>query len=233
MHKKITNFRYAFITSIPVLFGYVILGMGYGLYMHNLGFSFWYPTLMAMTIYGGSVEFLIANLLLQHFNPVNVLLLTAVLGFRQFFYGISMLTKYPHHGWRKWVLLFGMSDETFVLNYYTKIPHGCDKDVVRTWITVLDYFYWALGAFLGGYLGGVLHLQIRGLDFVMTALFLVLTVEQVLKEKNHLSSISGFLITLVSLLFVGQSYFMVVALLLVVLEFYLIYRRGGIKHDLN
>lgn len=233
MHKKITNFRYAFITSIPVLFGYVILGMGYGLYMHNLGFSFWYPTLMAMTIYGGSVEFLIANLLLQHFNPVNVLLLTAVLGFRQFFYGISMLTKYPHHGWRKWVLLFGMSDETFVLNYYTKIPHGCDKDVVRTWITVLDYFYWALGAFLGGYLGGVLHLQIRSLDFVMTALFLVLTVEQVLKEKNHLSSISGFLITLVSLLFVGQSYFMVVALLLLVLEFYLIYRRGGIKHDLN
>lgn len=233
MRKKITNFRYAFITTIPVLFGYVILGMGYGLYMHNLGFSFWYPTLMAMTIYGGSVEFLIANLLVQHFNPVNVLLLTAVLGFRQFFYGISMLTKYPHHGWRKWVLLFGMSDETFVLNYYTKIPHGCDKDVVRTWITVLDYFYWALGAFLGGYLGGALHLQIRGLDFVMTALFLVLAVEQVLKEKHHLSSISGFLITLFSLLFVGQSYFMVVALLLLVLEFYLIYQRGGMKHDLN
>ena len=117
MKNKIGNLRFAFVTSIPVLFGYVILGIGYGLYMHNLGFTFLYPTLMAMTIYGGSVEFLIANLLLQHFNPVNVLLLTAVLGFRQFFYGISMLTKYPHHGWRKWLLLFGMSDETFELLY--------------------------------------------------------------------------------------------------------------------
>lgn len=66
--------------------------------MHNLGFSFWYPLLMAMTIYGGSVEFFIANLLLQQFNPLNVLLITAVLGFRQFFYGVAMLSKYPQHG---------------------------------------------------------------------------------------------------------------------------------------
>lgn len=85
------NFAYAFKTSLPVLFGYLFLGIGYGLYMHNLGFSFWYPTLMAATIYGGSVEFVIANMLTQQFNPLNVLLITAVVGFRQFFYGISML----------------------------------------------------------------------------------------------------------------------------------------------
>lgn len=227
MNEKVSNFHFAFVTSIPVLFGYVILGIGYGLYMHNLGFSFWYPTLMAMTIYGGSVEFLIANLLLQTFNPLNVLLLTAVLGFRQFFYGISMLTKYPHHGWQKWLLLFGMSDETFVLNYYSKIPQGCSADSVRVWITILDYIYWTLGAFLGGYLGNALHIQVKGLDFVMTALFLVLAVEQLLKEKYHLSSISGFALTMVCLLFVGQSYFMVVALLLLVLEYYFVFRRGG------
>ena len=196
--------------------------------MHNLGFAFWYPALMALTIYGGSVEFFIANLLLQHFNPLNVLLITAVLGFRQFFYGVAMLTKYPHHGWQKWLLIFGLSDETFVLNYYTKIPDGYDPTTVRTWISVLDYFYWALGALSGGCLGGILNLQVKGLDFVMTALFLVLAVEQILKEKDHWSALSGFVITIACLLVVGKSYFMIVTLLLLVLEYYWFgYRERG------
>ena len=166
----------ALTTSSPVFFGYVILGLGYGLYMHNLGFSFWYPTLMAATIYGGSVEFIIATLLTQHFNPLNVLLITAVVGFRQFFYGISMLTKYPRYGWQKLPLLFGLTDETFVINYSLKVPAGYDKTAVQVWISALDYFYWVLGAFLGGFLGSTLNLRIKGLDFVMTALFIVLAV---------------------------------------------------------
>ena len=228
MEEKVSNFRYAWTASIPVLFGYVTLGFAYGLYMHNLGFAFWYPALMALAIYGGSVEFFIANLLLQHFNPLNVLLITAVLGFRQFFYGVAMLTKYPHHGWQKWLLIFGLSDETFVLNYYTKIPDGYDPTTVRTWISVLDYFYWALGALSGGCLGGILNLQVKGLDFVMTALFLVLAVEQILKEKDHRSSLSGFVITIACLLVVGKSYFMIVTLLLMVLEYYWFgYRERG------
>lgn len=219
------NFRFALVTSMPVLFGYVILGLGYGLYMHNLGFSFWYPTLMALTIYGGSVEFLIANLLLQHFAPLNVLLITAVVGFRQFFYGLSMLSKYPHRGWKKWLLLFGLTDETFVLNYYTEIPDDCNADSVHVWITVLDYSYWVLGAFWGGFLGSSLNIQIKGLDFVMTALFLVLAVDQFLKEERHISSVSGIIITIVCLLIFGKTYFLVATLLLLVAEYYYIYRR--------
>lgn len=224
MRNNWHNFHFAFITSMPVLFGYLILGIGYGLYMHNLGFSFWYPTLMALTIYGGSVEFLIANLLLQHFNPLNVLLLTAGIGFRQFFYGVSMLTKYPHRGWRKWLLLFGLSDETFVLNYYTEIPHDCNEEDVHVWVTVLDYFYWAFGAFLGGFIGSMLKVQIEGLDFVMTALFLVMAVEQFLKEKNHLSSISGTVLTIICLFFIGKTYFLIGALLFLVVEYACLYQ---------
>lgn len=225
MESSWHKFRYALTTSLPVFFGYVILGIGYGLYMHNLGFSFWYPTLMAMTIYGGSVESLIATLLSQHFNPVNVFLITAVVGFRQFFYGISMLTKYPRRGWRKWLLIFGLTDETFVLNYYTEIPAGYDQDVVHSWISVLDYAYWVLGAFLGGFLGSALSIQVKGLDFVMTALFLVLAVDQFLKEDRHISSISGVLITLTCLFIFGKTYFLVATLLLLVAEYYFLYRR--------
>lgn len=231
MKKLDGEFRFALGKSMPVLLGYVTLGLGYGLYMHNLGFSFWYPTLMALTIYGGSVEFVIANMLVQHFNPLNVLLITLVVGFRQSFYALSMLKQYRHAGWRKWLLIFGLTDETFVINHYTKVPQEMSQVKVNTWITVLDWGYWVLGAFLGGFLGSVFQLQIKGLDFVMTALFIVLALNQFLQEKSHVSSISGVLITIISLLAVGKTYFLIVTLLLLVAEYYYLTRRHAKGDD--
>lgn len=231
MKKLDGEFRFALGKSMPVLFGYVTLGLGYGLYMHNLGFSFWYPTLMALTIYGGSVEFVIANMLVQYFNPLNVLLITLVVGFRQSFYALSMLKQYRHAGWRKWLLIFGLTDETFVINHYTKVPQEMSQVKVNTWITVLDWGYWVLGAFLGGFLGSVFQLQVKGLDFVMTALFIVLALDQFLQEKSHVSSISGVLITIISLLAVGKTYFLIVTLLLLVAEYYYLTRRHAKGDD--
>lgn len=231
MKKLDGEFHFALGKSMPVLLGYVTLGLGYGLYMHNLGFSFWYPTLMALTIYGGSVEFVIANMLVQHFNPLNVLLITLVVGFRQSFYALSMLKQYRHAGWRKWLLIFGLTDETFVINHYTKVPQEMSQVKVNTWITVLDWGYWVLGAFLGGFLGSVFQLQVKGLDFVMTALFIVLALDQFLQEKSHVSSISGVLITIISLLAVGKTYFLIVTLLLLVAEYYYLTRRHAKGDD--
>lgn len=231
MKKLDGEFRFALGKSMPVLLGYVTLGLGYGLYMHNLGFSFWYPTLMALTIYGGSVEFVIANMLVQHFNPLNVLLITLVVGFRQSFYALSMLKQYRHAGWRKWLLIFGLTDETFVINHYTKVPQEMSQVKVNTWITVLDWGYWVLVAFLGGFLGSVFQLQVKGLDFVMTALFIVLALDQFLQEKSHVSSISGVLITIISLLAVGKTYFLIVTLLLLVAEYYYLTRRHAKGDD--
>lgn len=231
MKKLDGEFRFALGKSMPVLLGYVTLGLGYGLYMHNLGFSFWYPTLMALTIYGGSVEFVIANMLVQHFNPLNVLLITLVVGFRQSFYALSMLKQYRHAGWRKWLLIFGLTDETFVINHYTKVPQEMSQVKVNTWITVLDWGYWVLGDFLGGFLGSVFQLQVKGLDFVMTALFIVLALDQFLQEKSHVSSISGVLITIISLLAVGKTYFLIVTLLLLVAEYYYLTRRHAKGDD--
>ena len=231
MKKLDGEFRFALGKSMPVLLGYVTLGLGYGLYMHNLGFSFWYPTLMALTIYGGSVEFVIANMLVQHFDPLNVLLITLVVGFRQSFYALSMLKQYRHAGWRKWLLIFGLTDETFVINHYTKVLQEMSQVKVNTWITVLDWGYWVLGAFLGGFLGSVFQLQVKGLDFVMTALFIVLALDQFLQEKSHVSSISGVLITIISLLAVGKTYFLIVTLLLLVAEYYYLTRRHAKGDD--
>lgn len=153
--------------------------------------SWWVPTLMALTIYGGSVEFVIANMLTQAFNPLTVLVITLVVGFRQFFYSIAMLGKYKGHGFQKFFQIFSLTDETFVVNYQLRLGDDVDHQRVYTMVAALDYFYWVFGTWLGGTLGSILAIQIKGLDFAMTALFLVLALDQILKEKSHVSSVSG------------------------------------------
>ncbi|KRM02499.1 branched-chain amino acid ABC transporter permease [Limosilactobacillus gastricus] len=219
------EWKYAFKKSFPVMIGYVILAVSYGLYMHNLHFDWWFPLLMAATIYGGSVEFLIANMLLLKFAPVTVLLITLVVGFRQFFYGIAMLDRYHGQGWQKWVQILGLSDETFAVNLEVEVPEHLDQQLVYSYISIYDYLAWVFGAGLGGVLGQQLAIQINGLDFIMTALFIVLALEQILKESNHISSISGFIITAICLLAIGQTYFLLLALLLMVIEYTWLYRR--------
>ncbi len=223
------EWRIALTTTTPVMLGYIVLGMGYGLYTHNLGFAWWYPTLMALTIYGGSVEFVIANMLTQTFNPLTVLVITLVVGFRQFFYSIALLGKYRGRGLQKFFQIFALTDETFVVNYHLNLSNDVDHQYVYTLVSLLDYFYWVLGAWLGGVLGSAFSIQIEGLDFTMTALFLVLALEQILKEKNHLSTLSGLIITVGCLILVGKTYFLLVTLLLLVIEFTVVYQRGGWK----
>src|SRR3712207_1717343 len=149
------RWRTAFKASLPVLFGYVTLGMGYGIYMHSLGFSAWYPTIMAATIYGGSIEFVVANFLTQAFNPMSILLICLVLSFRQFFYGIPMLAKYDLSKPYKWLLIFGLTDETFAVNYNLKTT----DQVTYLMVSLFNYCYWVGGAWLGGTLGSVANLK--------------------------------------------------------------------------
>ena len=135
------EWRIALTASAPVMLGYIVLGLGYGLYTHNLGFSWWVPILMALTIYGGSVEFVIANMLTQAFNPLTVLVITLVVGFRQFFYPIAMLGKYKGHGFQKFFQIFSLTDETFVVNYQLRLGDDVDHQRVYTMVAALDYFY--------------------------------------------------------------------------------------------
>lgn len=214
----------AFSASLPVLFGYLTLGIGYGLYMQNLGFAWWYSTLMAATIYGGSVEFIIANMLTEHFQPLTVLLITFVVSFRQIFYSIAFLDKYQAKGIKKFIQIFALSDETFAVNYFLN-PAPADAQNVYTLVSLLDWCYWVVGATCGSVFGTALHLQIKGLDFIMTALFIVLAIDQFKKSKRKLSSVSGLVITIICLLLFGTTYFLIAALLLLALEYIFIYKK--------
>ncbi len=203
----------AFPHTIPIMTGFLFLGMTYGIYMNVSGFGFWYPMLMSMTIFAGSMEFVTVNMLLGAFHPLQALSMTLMINARHLFYGISMLDKYKGTGLKKLYLIFGMCDESFSINYTADIPKDVDKGWFMMWVTVLNQFYWVLGSTLGGIFGSFIHFNTEGLDFVMTALFVVIFLEQWMKEKNHTNGIVGLVISVLCLILFGQDDFIIPAML--------------------
>lgn len=188
----------AFPYSVPMIAGFLFLGIAYGIYMKALGFGFLYPTLMALLIYAGSVEFIAAGALIAPFSPISVLLITLMISARQIFYGISMLEKYGIHiGKKRWYLITTLVDESFSLNYMAKIPPHLDKGWYMFFVSLYLHIYWVLGAAMGNLFGTVLPFNLKGVEFSMTALFLVIFAENWLKEKSHESSLLGLGIALV------------------------------------
>lgn len=174
----------AFPYTIPIFAGFWFLGLAYGIYMNVSGFSAWYPMFMSMLIFGGSLEFVAVTMLLSSFAPLQTLIMTLMIQARHLFYGLSMLDKFKGTGWKKPYLIFGMCDETFSINYTAKIPEDVDKGWFMFFVTLLNQIYWVSGATLGGILGSLLSFDTEGLDFVMTAMLVVIFLEQWLKEKS-------------------------------------------------
>lgn len=211
-------FGEAFPYTLPIFAGFWFVGLSYGLYMHVSGFSFWYPFFMAMIIFGGSLEFIAVSLLLAPFSPVGTAVLALLVQARHLFYGISMLEKYKGLGWKKPFLIYWLCDETFALNYTATIPKDVDRGWFYFFVSLLDYLYWVSGALMGGLVGNLLTgLPLRGLDFVMTAMFVVIFLDQFQKEKQPYSAAIGFLAAGLCLFFFGAEKFMLPALLLILL----------------
>ncbi len=207
--------RTAFPYTIPIFAGFWFLGLTYGIYMNVSGFSFWYPMIMSAVIFGGSLEFVTVNLLLGAFNPLQALTLALMIQARHLFYGISMLDKYKQTGWKKYYLIFGMCDESFSINYTAKIPDDVDKGWFMFWVTLLNQLYWVSGSTLGGLLGSLLTFNTQGLEFVMTAMFVVIFLEQWLKEKKHWTALIGLAASILCLVLFGADDFMIPAMVLI------------------
>lgn len=203
----------AFPYTIPMMAGFIFLGIAYGIYMQSYGFSAIYPILMAISIFAGSMEFVTVGLLLTSFNPLNALFLTLMVNGRHIFYGISMLDKYKNTGNKKWYLIFGMIDESFSVNYMADIPEEFDKGWFMFFVTLYNHIYWVVSVAVGALFGSFLNFDMKGLDFVMTALFLVIFVSQWQKEAEHSSSILGIVISLISLVLVGEANFLLPAMI--------------------
>ncbi|MDQ0859594.1 azaleucine resistance protein AzlC [Bacillus sp. V2I10] len=206
-------FRSAFPYTVPILAGFIFLGIAYGIFMNSLGFSAIYPILMSLLIFAGSMEFVAANLLLVAFNPINALFLTLMVNARHLFYGISMLDKYRGTGKKKLYLIYGLCDESFSINGTVDVPKNVDKGWFMFFVTLLNHSYWVIGSAIGGIFGSTVKFNTEGLDFVMTALFVVIFIEQWMKEERHHSALAGLGLSIVSLIIFGGNNFIIPAML--------------------
>ena len=225
MNKIFKAFKYAFPYTIPILFGFLFLGLSYGFLMNSMGFPAYYPLIMGIIIFAGSMQFVTINLLLLPFDPLSAFLLTLMVNARHLFYGISMLDKYNNIGFKKYYLIYAMCDETFSLNSSIKTKEDVDSSWFMFFVSLLNQFYWVSASFLGGLLGQVIHFNINGIDFVMNALFVVLFVERWLNDTKHDKAISGLIISFVCLLFFGSSNFIIPSMILIIIYFYLRWRK--------
>ena len=199
----------AFPHTIPILAGFLVLGMSYGVYARASGFSFWYPVGMAVAIFGGSLEFVAVAMLGGIFAPVQTFLMALMIQARHLFYGISMLERYKGMGWKKFYLIYALCDETFSINCAVEPPENVDRGWFMFFVSILDQSYWVCGATIGAVLGGVIPFSTEGLDFAMTALFVVIFLDQWLKEKQHHSSVIGLCAAAGCLLLFGADNFMI------------------------
>ena len=212
-NSKLAALRAAFPYTVPIFAGFWFLALAYGINMSVSGFSFVYPMVMSAVIYGGSLEFVAVSMLLSPYAPLQTFLMTLMIQARHLFYGISMLEKYKNLGPKKYYLIYAMCDETFSINYTAKIPEGVDRGWFYFFVTLLNQLYWVSGATIGGLLGSLIHFDTTGLDFVMTAMFVVIFMEQWMKEKNHASAFLGLGLSLICLIAFGAEQFMIPSML--------------------
>lgn len=214
--KKIkAAFFAAFPNTIPILAGFLFLGIAYVIYMNQSGFNFYYPMFMSFIIFAGSVEFATVSWLLGSFDPVNIFFLTLMINARHLFYGLSMLEKYNIPGWKKLYLIYGMCDESFSINATVDVPKDIDKVWFMFFVTMLNQIYWVAGATIGGIFGSFIPFDTKGIEFVMTALFVVIFLENWLKEKDHSASVIGLFISFICLIIFKGTNFIIPSMIII------------------
>lgn len=221
---RLDELKKAFWLSLPVLSAYVFLGMTYGLLASEMGLPLWVPVLMAMVVYSGSVEFLALTMLVSAFHPLSAVVMALMVGARHIFYGISMLERWRGAGWKKPFLIFWMSDETFAVNY----ANG-GSFTQQLWLSMLDWCYWISGGIIGygfgRYCGEAITQYLQGLDFVVTAMFIAIFMDDFVSRCQHLSAWIGIGASILCLWLFGSDQFIVPSMACILLSLYLFYRK--------
>lgn len=214
-HKIINAFKAAFPLTLPVMVGYVVLGMSYGILMSKVGYGALWGFSLSFFVYAGSLQYVGIALLSSPFNPAYTLLISLAVNARYIFCGISMLEKFKDLGKLKPYMIFTLSDETYSLLSVVKVPEGVDKKWFYFFISGLNQFYWVGSTVVGALLGFVLHFNTEGMDFALTALFTVLFIDQWQQTKNHTPALVGVIASAICLLIFGPGQFMIPALVLI------------------
>jgi 4-azaleucine resistance transporter AzlC len=228
---KLKALKAAFPLTLPVLTGYLFLGVAYGLLMSNQGFSIMWTVLISSAVFAGALQFASITLLTSAFNPIAALLLALLVNIRHIFYGVALLGKYRNIGVKKNFMIFSLADEAFSINVASQPSEDVDSGWYYFFVNLLCYSYWQLACFSGHLLGAWIPDDIIGLDFVLTALFFVLFLNQWKKKENRKNLLIGVFATAFSLAILSRAQFLLVAMILIVVLIFIFDPIKGESHE--
>ena len=222
------SFRFAFLKTIPVMLGYLFLGLAFGLLLQEAGYSFWWALLISAIVYAGSIQFVLVSFLTAGTSLPVVAVMTLLINSRHAFYGLTFIEKFKAMKSRPY-MIFSLTDETYSLLCSLKVPDGMDEKKVMFLISLLDQIYWIIGSVVGAALGQVLPLDMTGIDFAMTALFVTIFVDQWREAKSHLPAVIGLISSVICLLIFGGSNFILPSLIITVTILMALQKKTGRK----
>lgn len=223
--------RAAFPLTLPVMAGYVFLGIGFGVLLQEKGYGVGLAFLMSFAIYAGSMQYVAIDLLSAGASLITTALMTLMINARHLFYGISMIDKYKDAGWKKPILIHELTDETYSVVCSKEPPQDVDENWFYLWISVLDQCYWIAGSVIGAAAGQILPFDFTGIDFAMTALFIVIFVDQWKENGNHLPAVSGVVISAMCLLIFGADEFVIPAMLGIMVFLSIFQKKLDVKEE--
>lgn len=207
--------RAAFLDTIPVLTGYVFLGFGFGILLHQSGYGVIWAAAMSLFIYAGSMQYVAVSLLSSGAGLLTAAMTAFLVNARHLFYGISMVDAYKGAGKKKPYMIFALTDETYSLVSQDQAPEGMDRHAYCFLVSLFDQIYWVSGSILGSLAGSLLPINYEGIEFVLTALFVTIFAEQWLSTKNHLPAVIGVVSTVVCLLVFGRDVFLIPSMVII------------------
>lgn len=209
--------RYAFIKTIPVLLGYLFLGIAFGVLLENSGYNFIWAFYISLFVYAGSMQFVMISFLDGGVNLFTIAVMTLLINSRHAFYGLSFIERFKKMGKAYPYMIFSLTDETYSLLCLEKTPSNLDENKVFLMIALLNHCYWIIGSILGALLGQYIPFNSKGIDFAMTALFVVIFMEQWQEYKTHIPALTGIGSGIFSLIVFGPDSFILPALLITVI----------------
>ena len=214
---SIQTIKQAFYKSVPVMAGYIVLGIGFGILMRKSGYGVIWAAAMSIFIYAGSMQYVGVGLLAGGASVITTVITTIMVNARHLFYSISMIDKYKNAGKYKPYMIFALTDETYSLLCDGKAPEGIEPDKYRFLVSLFDHSYWVIGSIIGNLIGAVLPFSTAGIEFSMTALFIASFTEQWLSSKDHIPALTGLICTFLCLVVFGRDNFLIPAMLLITL----------------
>ena len=213
--KQLRALRAAFPHTIPVLTGYLVLGLAYGILMSTRGYGALWSTLMSAIAFCGSMQYAAITLLTTVFDPLQAFFLSLMVNARHLFYGVSMLRKYAGLGGLRPFLIWWLTDETFSVLCTVEVPESAERGPFYFWVSFLDYCYWVGGTLIGGLFGSLITFNTTGVDFALTALFVVLFMEQLKGKRQRITGLLGLVCTVAALAIFGADRMVIAAMVLI------------------